>query len=107
MSASSFQSGLPSTLAHRSQAALTTAAVARWMTPFSGPTQRSWLSPVTWRQKPAMSAAHASSDWPTTNGSSARTAATHSSLPRPMVNVRPWPSAPEGWSVWRTTYAAE
>ena len=47
MSASSFHTGLPSALAQRSQTALTTAAVARWMTPFSGPIQRSWLSPVT------------------------------------------------------------
>ena len=37
MSTSSFQSGLPAVLANRSQTALTTAAVARWMTPFSGP----------------------------------------------------------------------
>ena len=43
MSASSFQSGLPSDFAYRSQTALTTAAVARWITPFSGPIQRSWL----------------------------------------------------------------
>ena len=31
------QSGLPSTRAHRSHTAFTSAAVARWMTPFSGP----------------------------------------------------------------------
>jgi hypothetical protein len=36
--------------------AFTTAAVARWMAPFSGPIQRSWLSRVTRRQKPPMSA---------------------------------------------------
>ena len=30
---------------------MTTAAVARWMTPFSGPIQRSWLSPTSSRQK--------------------------------------------------------
>ncbi len=46
MSATRCHSGLPSTLAHRSQTALTSAAVARWMTPFSGPSQRScpWLT---------------------------------------------------------------
>ena len=32
----------PARRAQRSQSALTRAAVARWMTPFSGPTQRSW-----------------------------------------------------------------
>jgi len=40
MSASSFQSGFPSTFAQRSQTALTIAAVARWIAPFSGPIQR-------------------------------------------------------------------
>ena len=46
MSQISCQSGLPARFANRSQRALTTAAVARWMTPFSGPIQRSWLSPT-------------------------------------------------------------
>ena len=55
MSTRSFQTGLPSILAQRSQTAFTTAAVARWMAPFSGPIQRSWLSPVTVRQNPRMS----------------------------------------------------
>ena len=41
-----FQSGLSARLAATSHRALTTAAVARWMTPFSGPSHRSWLSPV-------------------------------------------------------------
>ena len=40
-SQTSCQSGLPSVFAQRSQIALTTAAVARWTIPFSGPSQRS------------------------------------------------------------------
>lgn len=36
-STSSFHSGLFSIRAHKSQSAFTTAAVARWITPFSGP----------------------------------------------------------------------
>ena len=40
-SATSFQTGLPSRFAQRSQTAFTIAAVARWITPFSGPSQRS------------------------------------------------------------------
>ena len=56
ISASSFQRGLPSTLANRSQTAFTIAAVARWMTPFSGPSQRSWESVTSRRQKPPRSA---------------------------------------------------
>src|SRR4028119_132137 len=38
------------------------------MTPFSGPTQRSWLSPATWCQKVPMSSANDSSVLPTTGG---------------------------------------
>ena len=68
---------------------LATAAVARWIAPFSGPIQRSWLSPVRRRQKPPISAVIDSSVRPTTNGARARAAATHTSLPRPIVNVRP------------------
>ena len=56
MSASSRHSGLPARLATRSQTALTTAAVARWMAPFSGPIQRSWLSPTIARQNAPRSA---------------------------------------------------
>src|SRR2546426_364834 len=40
MSTSSFHKGFPRALAYRSQTALTIAAVARWSTPFSGPTHR-------------------------------------------------------------------
>jgi hypothetical protein len=56
MSATSFHTGLPSTLAYKSHTALTIAAVAKWITPFSGPIQRSCVSLVSRRQKPAMSA---------------------------------------------------
>ena len=55
MSATSRHTGLPAALAHRSHTALTTAPVARWIAPLSGPIQRSWLSEVTWRQKRPMS----------------------------------------------------
>ena len=72
---SSFQSGLPAVFAKRSQTALTTAAVARWITPFSGPIQRSWLSPTS----VAPERAHVGEelvgrDGPTTSGRSASTA---------------------------------
>ena len=86
--------------------ALTTAAVARWTTPFSGPTHRSWLSPVTRRQNAPGSAAKPSSVCPTTSGRRARMPAPHSSLPRPSVNVNPCPARPPGRSVFSTTYAA-
>ncbi len=71
MSTSIFQTGLPSLLAHRSQTALTIAAVARWITPLSGPSQRNWLSPVVMlRQKAPMFSVISSSVLPTTNGAS-------------------------------------
>ncbi len=44
MSTSNFHTGLSSILAQRSQKELTMAATAKWRTPFSGPTQRSWPS---------------------------------------------------------------
>ena len=94
MSHSSFHSGLPSRFAHRSQTALTSAAVARWMTPFSGPSQRSCVSPVRLRQNPRMSPMIDSSVRPTISGASAWIAATHTSVPRPIVKVRPCPSSP-------------
>lgn len=43
----SFHKGFPRLLANMSQTALLMAAVARWMTPFSGPSQRCWGSPTT------------------------------------------------------------
>ena len=55
-SARSRHSGWPSRLARRSQAALTIAATARWMAPFSGPIQRSCESPVRRRAKGAEAA---------------------------------------------------
>src|SRR5436309_1206545 len=87
-STSSFHTGLPSAFAQRSHTAFTTAAVARCIAPLSGPIQRSWLSPVMRRQKAPMSAAIASSVSPTMSGSSACAAATTTSFPRPIVNVR-------------------
>ena len=49
-----------SILAQRSQTALTTAPVARCIAPLSGPIQRSWLSPVMWRQNAPMLSATSS-----------------------------------------------
>ena len=93
MSTSSFHSGLPVDFAYRSQTALTIAAVARWITPFSGPIQRSCESPVSRRQKAPMSANSSSASSPATSGASASIAATQTSLPRPIVNVKPCPSS--------------
>ena len=53
-----------------------------------------------------MSAVSCSSVVPTTSGASALIAATHSSLPRPIVNVMPWPTSPSTF-VCITAYAAE
>ena len=94
--------GLPAALAHRSQAAFTTAPVARCMAPLSGPIQRSWLSEVTWRQNAPMSAAMVSSSQPTSRWRIASIAAQQISLPRPMVKVRPWPFS-DGTSASRMT----
>ena len=87
-------SGLPSAFAHRSHTALTSAAVARWIAPFSGPIQRSCESPVKVRQNAPGSAATSSRRGPTTRPASARIAATTISVPRPIVNVMPWPVRP-------------
>src|SRR5918998_1218032 len=76
------------------------------MTPFSGPTHRSWLSPVMRRQKAPKSCVNDFRVSPTTSGARASIAATHSSLPRPIVKVRPWPSRPSGESVFSITQAA-
>ena len=72
----------------------TTAAVARCRTPFSGPTHRSWESLVSARQNPAKSAVISPSVCPTTTRARELQAATHSSLPRPMVKVKPCPCSP-------------
>ena len=73
------------------------------ITPFSGPSQRSWESCTSRRHMSPI----APTGWPMTNGSSARMAATCTSLPRPIVNANPWPSSPSSASVPMTTYAAE
>ena len=88
MSTSSFQSGLPARFAKRSQTAFTTAAVARWITPFSGPIQRSWLSPTRSRQN-ASHVAEGLDVAPDDEGPRASTPATTTSVPRPIVNVKP------------------
>ena len=106
MSASSRQTGLPATLAARSQAALTTAPIAMCMTPFSGPSQRSWLSPIRAALNPPRSPATSLTLRPTTCDRSAAMAATTTSLPRPMVKHSAWPSSPST-SVRSTAYAAE
>ena len=53
MSARSFQTGLRSRRAYMSQTALTIAAIARWMTPFSGPSHRNCVSHASDRQNAA------------------------------------------------------
>src|SRR5271166_4378288 len=76
--------------------------------PFSGPSQRNWLSPaVTYRQNPPMSAKISSRVAPTTRAASDFTAVTQISFPRPNVKVNPWPASPCGEFVLRTTYVAE
>ena len=77
------------------------------ITPFSGPSQRSCESCTSIRDTSPIEASVSSSGRPTTNGSSARIAATCTSLPRPIVNANPWPSSPSAASVPMTTYAAE
>lgn len=105
MSTRNFQTGLRAVLAHRSQIALISAAVARCTTPFSGPTQRSWQSPATIScQYAPKSAVISSSERPITNSfASACAASTHSSLPRPIVNVSPCPWRPLPASVTSVT----
>ena len=99
MSASSFHKGFASAFAYKSQTALTAAAVAKWTTPFSGPSQRNWLSPVIKSQNAAMSSVNDSRVLPTSRSPSARAAAQQSSLPRPMVKASPCPSRPSAPSV--------
>ena len=90
MSTSSFQSGLPSTFAYRSQTALTMAAVARWMTPFSGPDPAELtVADQVSVERPEVGRRVSSSVRPTTRGARASIAATQSSLPRPVVKVIP------------------
>ena len=100
---SSSHRGIPDRFAYRSQTAFTIAAVAKWMTPFSGPSQRSWLSPASLRQKPPMSPNTSSTSCCSTSGVRALMAARHTSVPRPMVNVKPCPSSPSESSVRITT----
>src|SRR5271166_4403231 len=60
------------------------------MAPFSGPSQRNWLSPaVTYRQNPPMSAKISSRVAPTTRAASDFTAVTQISFPRPIVKGQP------------------
>ncbi len=91
MSLTNCHSGLPAVFAHRSHTALTTAAVARWTTPFSGPSHRIWLSPVISRQNVPKSSTISGKDRCWTKPRNDWTAAAHSSVPRPSVNARPWP----------------
>ena len=79
----------PASRALRSQSALTSAAVARCTTPFSGPSQRSCESPVIRRHAAPMSAVSSSASRPVTRRPSASTAATSRSVPRPIANVKP------------------
>ena len=87
-------SGCPARLARRSHSAFSSAPTAMWMTPFSGPSQRSWASPVSSRPKSPRCSRTSSTSRPAIHGSSARMAATWTSLPRPVVNVNPCPAGP-------------
>ena len=80
----------PARLARRSHTAFTTAPIAMWMTPFSGPSQRSWLS-QTRRRRGRPVGQDSSTSRPTRKGSQAPMAASWTSLPRPMVKTKPWP----------------
>ena len=77
------------------------------MTPFSGPSQRSWESCTSSRHAVPRSSRTSFTSRPTTYGRSAAIAASCTSLPRPMVNANPCPSCPSTASVRSTTYAAE
>jgi hypothetical protein len=74
-----------------------------WMTPFSGPSHRSWGSAVSERQNSTGSSLISSMVRPVTWWASARTAAQVISLPRPLVNVSPAPTKPSGASVRSST----
>ncbi len=65
-----------------------------WITPFSGPSQRSCTSAVSERQNATGSAAISATVRPRTWWASAWTAAQVISLPRPLVNVNPAPVGP-------------
>ena len=92
MSATRRHTGLPRPW-QESHTALTTAPVARWMAPLSGPIQRSWLSDVTWRR-----AAHVGGDpvqlQPDDVAGQGLDGGAADVVARPMVKVRPWPSSP-------------
>jgi hypothetical protein len=103
ISASSRHSGTPASLARRSQTALTSAPVAMWMTPFSGPSHRSCTSAVSDRQNVTGEAEISAMVRPTTWWARARTAAQVISLPRPLVKVNPAPKVPSGASVRSST----
>ena len=76
----------------RSQSALTTAAAAMWMTPFSGPSQRSWLSPVSSRRERRRGRrGRSSTGSPTTSGASAWMPATCDVVAAPDGEGQPVP----------------
>ena len=78
---------MPARRAARSQTAFTTAPAAIWMAPFSGPSQRNWLSPTSSRANDRVSATASSIETPRTSGSNALIAALCTSLPRPTVKT--------------------
>jgi len=88
-SESNCHSGFPSARAHRSHMALMRAPAARWITPFSGPSQRNWLSPVNCRANAAMLSVSEERLRPLTYRARYSRANAQTSLPRPRVNVRP------------------
>lgn len=81
------QTGLWRVFAHRSQRALTRAPSAMWITPFSGPIHRNWLSEFKYRHVLPQFADRVSNSFPTTIGARLDIAAHTTSVPRPSVNV--------------------
>ena len=79
------------------QNALTTPPVARCITSFSGPIERSWLSLVRCRQNGPGAARTSSRSAPTTRRRIARIAIQNMSLPRPMLMVSPCPCSTRIW----------
>lgn len=114
ISVNSRHTGFPSTFAHKSHKALHIAATAKCVTPFSGPiyahtkkpililkkkallllTHLNWDSLVNSRQKAPNLANISAALRPTTKCCIARTANNTMSVPRPNVNVSPYPLVP-------------
>jgi hypothetical protein len=87
ISATILHTGLFKDLAHKSQIAFTTAPSARWMTPFSGPIQRSWESETRYRHVWPQFATREERVRPLMRSATLSIALQTMSFPRPIVNV--------------------